>query len=148
MSSLNKAMIIGNLGANPEKLGKGEVCVVNLAVATSEKWKEKNSGEVKEETQWHRVTLFGRVAEVALQYLKKGDKVYIEGKIKTDKYEDKEGITRYTTKIIGREMKMLSSKGQSGDDSKQKSGYNGPEYQKAKDGDKKPCTDFDDDIPF
>lgn len=110
MSSLNKAQIIGRLGADPEtRYTQGGSAVTSVRVATTEKWKDKQSGELKEATEWHSVTCFGRLAEIAGEYLRKGALVYFEGRIQTDKYE-KDGIERYSTKIIASEMKILSSK--------------------------------------
>lgn len=106
--SLNKAMIIGHLGRDPEMryLTSGEA-VVNFPVATTDKWKDRTTGEQKEQTEWHRVSFFGRLAEVAGEYLKKGSLVYIEGKINSRKYTDKDGVERTSTEIRGSEMKML-----------------------------------------
>lgn len=111
MSSLNKVMLIGRLGQDPETryLPSGEA-VTNASVATSERWKDKASGEMKEATEWHRVSFFGRLAEIAGEYLKKGALVYVEGSIRTRKWQDKEGNDRYTTEIRATEMRMLSSK--------------------------------------
>lgn len=110
MASLNKAIIIGNLGKDPEikTTASGQV-LASLTVATSEKFKNKN-GEMEERTEWHRVTLWGRVAEIARDYLHKGKTVYIEGRLQTRKWQDKEGNDRYTTEIVGDSMKMLSPK--------------------------------------
>ena len=111
MSSVNKALIIGNLGQDPEiKYTQSGSPVANLSVATSERWKDKNTGEQKEQTEWHRVVVFGRLAEIAEQYLKKGSKVFIEGKIQTRDWEDAEGNKRYTTEVVAREMTMFDSK--------------------------------------
>ena len=111
MSSLNKAMIIGNLGADPDlRYTQSNKPVATLSVATSEKWKD-NNGELQEKTEWHRVTLWNRLAEISEKYLKKGSKVYIEGKIQTRQWEDKEGVKRYTTEIVGLTMTMLDTKG-------------------------------------
>lgn len=113
MASLNKVTLIGNLGKDPEvkSLPNGDA-VCNFSIATSEAWKDKN-GERQEKTEWHNITLFRRLAEVAGQYLKKGSSVYIEGKISTRKWTDKDGIDRYSTDIIASQMTMLSSKGAS-----------------------------------
>jgi len=110
MSSLNKAMIIGRLGNDPDMryLPSGEA-VANLSIATSETWKDKD-GNKKESTEWHRVSFFGKIAEVCGQYLKKGGLVYVEGKIQTRKWQDKEGQDRYTTEIRGERMQMLSGR--------------------------------------
>tara|TARA_A100001037_G_scaffold95247_1_gene86668 strand:+ start:19 stop:441 length:423 start_codon:yes stop_codon:yes gene_type:complete len=111
MSSVNKALIIGNLGQDPEiKYTQSGSPVANLSVATSERWKDKNTGEQKEQTEWHRVVVFGRLAEIAEQYLKKGSKVFIEGKIQTRDWEDAEGNKKYTTEVVAREMTMLDSR--------------------------------------
>lgn len=111
MASLNKAILIGNLGADPEVryLPNGDA-VANISLATTETWKDKASGEKRENTEWHRVVFYRKLAEIVGQYLKKGDSVYIEGKIETKKWTDKEGVDRYTTQIRADEMKMLSSK--------------------------------------
>jgi single-strand DNA-binding protein len=110
MSSVNKAIIIGHLGRDPETryLPNGDA-VTNIAVATSEQWKDKNTGEKKEQTEWHRVTFYRKLAEIAGQYLKKGSSVYLEGKLQTRKWTDKDGIERYTTEIIADSMQMLGS---------------------------------------
>jgi len=111
MASVNKVIIVGNLGADPEArhTASGEM-VCNINVATTETWKDKNSGERKEATEWHRVVFFGRTAEVASEYLRKGAQVYVEGRLQTRKWQDKEGEYRYTTEIRGDQMKMLGSK--------------------------------------
>lgn len=117
MSSLNKAMIIGNLGKDPEvRYTQSNKAVATLTVATSEKFKD-NNGELQERTEWHRVVVWNRLAEICQQYLKKGSKVYIEGKIQTNAWEDKEGQKRYTTEILGLTMTMLDSKGSGGSSS-------------------------------
>ena len=112
MSSVNKVIIIGNLGADPEtrQFNNGG-SVTNIAVATSERWTDKQSGEKKELTEWHRIALFNRLGEVAAQYLRKGSKVYIEGSLRTHKYQDKSGQDRYSTEIRANEMVMLDSLG-------------------------------------
>ncbi len=105
---VNKVILVGNLGADPEvKYTAGGTAIGTLSVATSESWKDKQTGEQQERTEWHRVKMFGRLAEIAGEYLKKGRQVYIEGSIRTDKYTDKEGIQRYSTDIIANEMQML-----------------------------------------
>lgn len=111
MASLNKAQLIGHLGADPETrytTGGDAVCTIRLA--TTESWRDKSSGEQREATEWHRVVFYRRMAEVAGQYLRKGSQVYIEGKIVTNKWTDKDGIERYTTQINGTEMKMLGKR--------------------------------------
>lgn len=108
---VNKVIIIGNLGQDPDvRQTSGGSAVVNLSVATTESWKDKQTGEKKEQTEWHRVVLFGKVAEIAGQYLKKGRPVYIEGRLQTRKYE-KEGHTHYSTEIVGSDMQMLGDGG-------------------------------------
>ena len=111
MSSVNKALIIGNLGQDPEiKYTQSGSPVANLSVATSERWKDKNTGEQKEQTEWHRVVVFGRLAEIAEQYLKKGSKVFIEGKIQTRDWEDADGNKKYTTEVVCAMFTMLGRK--------------------------------------
>lgn len=152
--SLNKAMIIGRLGQDPEvRYTQDNTAVANLSVATGEKYKDKN-GEMKENTEWHRVVLWGRTAEIAQEYLKKGSQVYIEGKIQTRSWEDKDGQTKYTTEIKGYSLTMLDSKGSGG-------GNNAP--HPAESGGSQPAgnqpvnskvdlnetfDDIDDDLPF
>jgi single-strand DNA-binding protein len=111
MASINKIILIGNLGADPEtrQMPNGEA-VTNLRIATTESWRDKGSGEKKEVTEWHRVVMFRKLAEIAGQYLKKGAAVYIEGRIRTRKWQDKDGQDRYTTEIEASEMKMLGGR--------------------------------------
>ena len=112
---VNKVILVGNLGGDPEvKYTGGGTAVCTLSVATSENWKDKQTGEQQERTEWHRVKMFGRLAEIAGEYLKKGRQVYVEGSIRTDKYTDKEGIQRYSTDIIANEMQMLGGGGEGG----------------------------------
>jgi single-strand DNA-binding protein len=109
---INKVILIGNLGADPEtRAMPSGMTVANIRLATSESWKDKQSGESKERTEWHNVALFGRLGEIAGEYLKKGSKVYIEGSLRTRKWQDKQGQDRYTTEIIANEMQMLDSRG-------------------------------------
>jgi single-strand DNA-binding protein len=109
---INKVILIGNLGADPEtRAMPSGMTVANIRVATSESWKDKQSGESKERTEWHNVAMFGRLGEIAGEYLKKGSKVYIEGSLRTRKWQDKQGQDRYTTEIIANEMQMLDSRG-------------------------------------
>lgn len=103
MNGINKVILLGTLGKDPETRGKA--CA--LSIATNERWKDKATGEMQERTEWHRVKLFGRLAEIASEYLRKGRSVYIEGKLSTSKYTDNQGIERYTTDIIGDEMQLL-----------------------------------------
>ncbi len=109
---INKVILIGNLGADPEtRAMPSGMTVANIRIATSENWKDKQSGENKERTEWHNVAMFGRLGEIAGEYLKKGSKVYIEGSLRTRKWQDKQGQDRYTTEIIANEMQMLDSRG-------------------------------------
>lgn len=112
MASVNKVILVGNLGKDPEirYLPSGDA-VANFSIATTDKWKDKTSGEMKEATEWHRISMFGRTAEVAGEYLKKGSQVYIEGKLQTRKWTDKEGQERYTTEVKADTMQMLGSRG-------------------------------------
>lgn len=152
MASVNKVTIIGNLGRDPENryLPSGEQ-VTSIAVATTENWTDKQSGEKKSLTEWHRISFFGKLAEIAGQYLKKGSPVYVEGKLRTQKYTDKDGIERYQTNIIANTMQMLGSKQDSGNGGQ--SGNNGRNsYSDAKQTGRRPAQtaqpDLDDDIPF
>lgn len=110
-NGINKAVLIGRLGADPDvKYMPSGDCIANISVATSEKWRDKQTGDPVEHTEWHRVVLFRRVAEVAAEYLKKGSMVYIEGKIKTRKWQAEDGSDRYTTEIEARDMQMLGGR--------------------------------------
>ena len=112
---VNKVILIGNLGNDPEvKYMPNGGAVTNVTIATSENWKDKSTGEQKENTEWHRVVFFRRLAEIAGEYLKKGSKVYIEGKLQTRKWQDQSGNDRYTTEIVANEMQMLDSRGGGG----------------------------------
>lgn len=105
---INKVILVGNLGADPEtRAMPSGTTVANLRIATSESWRDKQSGEQQERTEWHRVALFGRLGEIAAEYLKKGSQVYIEGSLRTRKWQDKQGNERYTTEIVANEMQML-----------------------------------------
>ena len=146
---VNKVILIGNLGKDPEvrymPSGGG---VANLSLATSESWKDKQTGEMQEKTEWHRVVFFGKLGEIAGEYLKKGSKIYVEGRIQTRKWQDKEGHDRYSTEIIGNEMQMLDSKG-GGDFT---APANQPSAAAAQPQQSAPVNagmeQFDDDIPF
>ena len=143
MASVNKVIILGNLGQDPEiKYTADGTAIDNLSIATNETWKDKKTGEKQQKTEWHRVVAFKRLAEIMGEYLKKGSSVYIEGKIQTRKWDDKDGVTRYTTEIVARELQMLGSKG---DD--QKSGPSAGAGNPVSDPGP-PDEDFDDDIPF
>lgn len=115
MASVNKVILIGNLGRDPETryMPNGEA-VTNITLATTETWKDRNTGERQEKTEWHRVTFYRRLAEIAGEYLKKGSQIYVEGRLETRKWTDKEGKDRYTTEIIASEMKMLGSRAGAG----------------------------------
>lgn len=136
---VNKVTILGYLGKDPEiRYTQSGTAVCTFSVATSEQWKDKESGEKKERTEWHNVVFFSRMAEVAGEYLAKGSHVYIEGQLRTEKWQDKNGNDRYTTKIYGRELNMLGSKNDGG-------GNNKPRQQQRQ----QETEDFyDDDIPF
>ena len=137
MSSVNKVIIVGNLGKDPEiRYTSAGKPIANITVATSETWKDKNTGEKQEKAEWHKVTFFDKLAEIVGQYLKKGSKIYLEGKLQTRKWQDKDGQDRYTTEIVGSEMKMLSGKG----DGESRSAP-APAASNA-------GNDFDDDVPF
>lgn len=124
MASVNKCIIVGNLGRDVEirYLPSGDA-IANIAVATSFKSKDKQTGEQKEQTEWHRISFFGRLAEIAGQYLKKGSSVYVEGRLQTRKYTDKDGIERYATEIIGENMQMLGGRAGGDNFDQQDSGY-------------------------
>ena len=112
MASVNKVILVGNLGRDPETRtfpSGDQVC--NVTIATTDKWKDKQSGEMREATEWHRLVFNGRLAEIAAQYLRKGSQIYVEGRLKTRKWQDKEGKDRYTTEVIANEMQMLGSRG-------------------------------------
>jgi len=147
MASVNKAIVVGNLGKDPEtRFMPDGKAVCSFSVATTDKWKDKATGEAKEATEWHRISSFGRLAEICGEYLKKGSQVYIEGKLRTRKWQDKEGQDRYTTEIIADAMQMLGSR----------SGMGGGESREpAAMGESRPANkpagqfqDMDDDIPF
>src|SRR6266568_918617 len=111
MASVNKVIIVGNLGADPEtRYTPSGDAVTNIRVATTDRWKDKASGEMKEATEWHRISFFGRLAEIAGEYLKKGSQVYVEGSLRTRKWQDKEGKERTTTEIVADRMQMLGSR--------------------------------------
>ncbi len=150
MASVNKVIIVGNLGADPETryLPSGEA-VTNIRVATTDRWKDKASGEMKEQTEWHRISFFGRLAEIAGEYLKKGSQVYVEGSLRTRKWQDKEsGQDRYSTEIRADVMQMLGSRQGSGEMREPPAAKGG---DAAKPAAKKPAgklEDMEDDIPF
>jgi single-strand DNA-binding protein len=144
---INKVIIVGNLGGDPEtRYMPSGSAVTNLTVATNESWKDKQTGEQKDRTEWHKVAMFNRLAEVAAEYLRKGSQVYIEGKLRTRKWQDKNGQDRWTTEIIADEMQMLGGRGGSGGGSAPMSSDkdSGPPSEPPQSG----PDDFDDDIPF
>lgn len=110
---LNKAMIIGNVGNVEVRYGSGGEGVATLSIATTESWKDKQSGERRERVEWHRVVMYGKLAEIVDKYVKKGTKLYVEGSIRTNKWTDSQGQDRYTTEIVGRDMQMLDSRSDS-----------------------------------
>jgi len=159
MASVNKVILLGNLGRDPEtRYTTGGDAVTTLNIATSEQWKDK-SGEKQERTEWHRVVLFGRQAEIAGEYLKKGRSVYIEGRLQTRKYTDKDGVEKYSTEIVGDRMQLLGGRegggasggevefagatSEGGGGRRESSGSSAPKGSA-----KKNTEDFDDDIPF
>lgn len=147
---VNKVILIGNLGQDPEvKYMPNGNAVTNITIATSESWKDKNTGEQVDKTEWHRVVFFRRLAEIVGEYLKKGSKVYIEGKLQTRKWQDKEGKDHWTTEIIANEMQMLDSRGGGSSDFNQSQGSSAPSQSAPAQAAPAPANnDFDDDIPF
>ena len=146
MSGVNKAIIVGNLGNDPEvRYTQDGTCIANFSIATSESWKDKQTGEKQERTEWHRCVAFKRVGEIVGEYLKKGSKVYIEGSLRTRKWQTKEGADKYTTEIVVREMQMLDGRAD---------GHGAPQAQPAPQAGTTqaptppPLETFDDDIPF
>jgi single-strand DNA-binding protein len=155
MASVNKVIIVGNLGRDPEvRYTPNGDSITNVTIATTDTWKDKATGEKKEATEWHRVVFFGKLAEIAGQYLKKGRQVYVEGALRTRKWQDKEGQERYTTEIVANEMKMLGSREGMSDAPPRESGGGAG----AGGGGNRPAAaaqpagsnfnDFEDDIPF
>ena len=160
---VNKVILVGNLGADPEtRAMPSGTTVANLRIATSESWRDKQSGEQQERTEWHRVALFGRLGEIAAEYLKKGSQVYIEGSLRTRKWQDKQGNERYSTEIVASDMQMLGGRGgmgggqSGGSGAASASGGSGggrggdpfPEYSQSEGATGGGRDDFDDDIPF
>ncbi|WP_018865088.1 single-stranded DNA-binding protein [Thioalkalivibrio sp. ARh3] len=132
---VNKVILLGNLGQDPERRETPNgVTVTNLRLATSERWKDKNSGEDREETEWHRIVIFGKLADIAAQYLAKGSQVYLEGKIQTRKWQDQSGNDRYSTEVVAHEMQLIGGKG----------GGQQPQQAPAQTG----GGPLDDDVPF
>ena len=156
---VNKVILVGNCGSDPEtRYGANGAPITTLKLATNESWKDKATGELQERTEWHRVKLFGRLAEIASEYLRKGRTVYIEGKLRTDKYTDKDGIERYTTDILADEIQLLGGAGQEGGASAEPRARTAPGGGNvASKGAARaaparsappPSDDFDDEIPF
>lgn len=151
---INKAILIGNLGADPEvRQTQGGTAVTTVSLATSESWRDKSTGEMQEKTEWHRVVFFARLAEVAGEYLRKGSKIYVEGRIQTRKWQGQDGQDRYTTEIVGNEMQMLDGRGEGGSAPMSSSGPSRQSGQSGSQGGSQrpdsPPDDFpDDDIPF
>lgn len=150
MASVNKVIVVGNLGRDPEvRYTQSGEPVTNITVATSSKYKNK-SGEMVEDTEWHRITFFGKLAEIAGQYLKKGKSVYVEGRLKTTKYTDKDGVEKYQTGIIANEMQMLGGKDSDGDSAPRSEPRQAqrPAQRQAPEQQSGGFDDMDDDIPF
>jgi single-strand DNA-binding protein len=151
---VNKVILVGNLGADPETRSMPSgMTVTNIRIATSESWKDKTTGAQQERTEWHRVALFGRLGEVAAEYLRKGSQVFIEGKIRTQKWQDKQGNDRFTTEIVADNMQMLGGRGGGGmgGGGSERSGSAAPPPRDDYDQSPAPVggkEDFDDDIPF
>ena len=142
---INKVILVGNLGRDPEvRYAASGAAMANVTIATSESWKDKNSGEKQERTEWHRIVFFGRLAEIASEYLKKGSQIYVEGRLQTRKWQDKDGNDRYTTEVVANEMQMLGSRGGA---SAPADNYNQDNQSSAVPAAAGP-VDFDDDIPF
>ena len=141
---INKAIVVGNLGRDPEvRYSANGNAIANVTIATTDSWKDRQSGERQEKTEWHRVVFFGRLAEIAGEYLKKGSQVYVEGRLQTRKWEDLDGNERYTTEIVAADMQMLGGRGGGGDTQ----GGSAPDFGEASSGSSS-SGDFDDDIPF
>ena len=149
MAGVNKVIILGRLGADPElRSSPSGVTTCNLSIATSINWTDKNSGDKKEKTEWHRVVFFGRPAEVIDQYMKKGQQLYVEGRLETSKYE-KDGIERFSTNIIGESFNFISGSSNQIDDSAQNDFNQTPSQNENMSSESNPKKDdFDDDIPF
>ncbi|MCR4158789.1 single-stranded DNA-binding protein [Kerstersia gyiorum] len=161
MASVNKVIIVGNLSRDPEvRYSADGVAICNVSVATTSQWKDKTSGESKEETEWHRVVFYGRLAEIAGEYLKKGRSIYLEGRLKTRKWTDKENIERFTTEIVADQMQMLGGRNEGGDQAdrpatqarQQRPAAQDSDYAKQSGGTTRApaasLADMDDDVPF
>jgi single-strand DNA-binding protein len=144
---INKVILVGHLGRDPEvRYAPSGQAIANVTIATSEQWKDKNTGEKQERTEWHRVVFFSRLAEIVGEYLKKGSQVYVEGRLQTRKWQDKDGNDRYTTEIVANDMQMLGGRGGSGGPSENYNQEPSAAPQPAASG--AGGGDFDDDIPF
>ena len=158
---INKVILVGNLGNDPEvRYANNGSAIANISVATTDSWKDKNTGEQQEKTEWHRVVMFNRLGEIAGEYLKKGSQVYIEGRLQTRKWQDQAGVDKYTTEIVANEMQMLGGRGGGEMSGGGGGGYQAPRQQAPAQGQQaaapqqqkaaqpQPSNDFDDDIPF
>ncbi len=146
---VNKVIIIGNLGQEPDtRYMPSGSAVTNISVATNESWKDKETGEQVDRTEWHRVAFFNRLAEIAGEYLHKGSQIYVEGRIRTRKWQDKEGNDRYTTEIIADNMQMLGGRGDSAPQQNYQRSSGPASAPKPASGSPQPEPEFDDDIPF
>ena len=160
---INKVILVGNLGNDPEvRYANNGSAIANISVATTDSWKDKNTGEQQERTEWHRVVMFNRLGEIAGEYLKKGSQVYIEGRLQTRKWQDQSGQDRYTTEIVANEMQMLGGRGGGSDmGGGGGGGYQAPQQSAPQNAPRQaapqqpqgpaspaPANDFDDDIPF
>lgn len=153
---INKVLLIGNLGADPEvRYSPSGAAVTNIRIATSESWKDRQTGEMQERTEWHRIVFFGKLAEIAGEYLRKGSKVYVEGRLQTRKWQGQDGQDRFTTEVVANEMQMLDGRGGSGGTGESGGAGNRPQQQgnapqrkEAATQSEPPMDDFDDDIPF
>ena len=144
---INKVILIGNLGNDPDvRYTASGAAVANISLATAESWKDRETGEQQERTEWHRIVFFGRLAEIVSEYLRKGSQIYVEGRLQTRKWQDKDGNDRYTTEIVANEMQMLGSKG----GGKTSENYDQSPPPQAAEATSSTTTDddFDDDIPF
>lgn len=146
---VNKVILVGNLGKDPDiRYTPGGAAVANVTIATSEQWKDKNTGEKQEKTEWHNVVFFSRLAEIVGEYLKKGSQVYVEGRLQTRKWQDKSGNDRYTTEIVANEMQMLGSRSGAGMPDNRASSPAPAAAQQSGPAGGAAAQDFDDDIPF
>ena len=149
---INKVILIGTLGADPEiRYAASGGAIANVRLATAESWRDKESGEQQERTEWHRVVFFGRTAEVVEQYLRKGSQIYVEGRLQTRKWQDRDGNDKYTTEIVANEMQMLGGRGGGGGGGGATAGAAagaGSDSAPSRGAAEPPMGDFDDDIPF